>query len=302
VLGVDRETPEYVVREECKRSKLKKKKKNADEKEREKYCRKNGYTIKEVERVRAKGRWMCAELSEKDRDTDKQERRERIRESRYNREYERCVTEDVPVYLGRESAKERKMVARFRCGNEERERTGIGWEKKKECAGTGRNTEQRWKKDRMDEKRRKGYRGRGVGNRKKNISLIVFFLNCYLYVFQKAKYFIGISTKSGEDHVCCAERWTSSTTSPIYRSLCSSLSPLLKSSLHYFLPLLLQKHIILAIFRLHPSIDSSHVNGLDCFIQLCFQIWKVVLLVMCDSVRSEAINGINQREEQECSS
>jgi hypothetical protein len=64
---------------------------------------------------------MCAELSERDRDTDKQERMERIRESRHNREYERCVTEDVPVDLGRESAKERKMMARFRCGNEERE-------------------------------------------------------------------------------------------------------------------------------------------------------------------------------------
>ncbi|XP_068912463.1 golgin subfamily A member 6-like protein 6 [Tenebrio molitor] len=124
VLGVDRETPGYIVREECKRSKLRvkaekrtakfedrmggreecriltecyrEKKKNADEKEREKYCRRNG-------------------------DTDKQERRERIREARYNREYERCVTEDVPVYLGRESTKERKMMARFRCGNEERE-------------------------------------------------------------------------------------------------------------------------------------------------------------------------------------
>jgi hypothetical protein len=47
------------------------KKKNADEKEREKYCRRNGYAIEEVERVRAEGRWMCAELSEKDRDTDK---------------------------------------------------------------------------------------------------------------------------------------------------------------------------------------------------------------------------------------
>jgi hypothetical protein len=149
VLGVDRETPGYIVREECKRSKLRvkagkraakfedrmggreecriltecyrEKKKNADEKERAKYCRRNGYASEEVERMRAEGRWMCAELSERDRDTDKQERRERIREARYNREYERCVTEDVPVYLGRESTKERKMMARFRCGNEERE-------------------------------------------------------------------------------------------------------------------------------------------------------------------------------------
>jgi hypothetical protein len=117
VLGVDRETPGYIVREECKRSKLRlkagkraakfedrmggrekcriltecyrEKKKNADEKEGEKYCRRNGYASEEVERVRAEGRWMCAELSDRDRDTDKQERRERIRESRYNREYER---------------------------------------------------------------------------------------------------------------------------------------------------------------------------------------------------------------------
>jgi hypothetical protein len=47
--------------------------------------------------MRAEGRWMSAELSERDKVTDKQARRERIRESRYNREYERCITEDVPV-------------------------------------------------------------------------------------------------------------------------------------------------------------------------------------------------------------
>jgi hypothetical protein len=64
------------------------KKKNADEKEREKYCRRNGYASEEVERLREEGRWMSEELSERDRDTDKQEKRVRIQESRYNREYE----------------------------------------------------------------------------------------------------------------------------------------------------------------------------------------------------------------------
>jgi hypothetical protein len=44
------------------------------------------------------------------KDKDKQERRERTKESRHNREY-----------LGRESARERKMKARLRCRNEERE-------------------------------------------------------------------------------------------------------------------------------------------------------------------------------------
>jgi hypothetical protein len=35
---------------------------------------------------------------------------EKIRDSRYNREYKRCVTEDVSVYQERESARERKMT------------------------------------------------------------------------------------------------------------------------------------------------------------------------------------------------
>jgi hypothetical protein len=61
---------------------------------------------------------MTPELSERDKDTDKQERRKSIKKSR---EYERCMTEEIPEYLGKESAKERKMMARFRCGNEERE-------------------------------------------------------------------------------------------------------------------------------------------------------------------------------------
>jgi hypothetical protein len=60
-------------------------------------------------------RWMNVELNERDKDTDKQERRERIKESKYNREYERCMTEEIPEYLGRESARERKMT--FICGN-----------------------------------------------------------------------------------------------------------------------------------------------------------------------------------------
>jgi hypothetical protein len=73
-----------------------------------------------VERSRAKERWMNVDLSERDKDTDKQGRRKRIKESRYNREYERCMTHEIPEYLGRE-CRERRMMAKFRCGNEERE-------------------------------------------------------------------------------------------------------------------------------------------------------------------------------------
>jgi hypothetical protein len=64
---------------------------------------------------------MNVEPSERDKDTDKQERRENIKESRYNRKSERCMTEEIPEYLGRESVAERKMMGRFRCGIEERE-------------------------------------------------------------------------------------------------------------------------------------------------------------------------------------
>jgi hypothetical protein len=37
--------------------------------------------------------------SERDKDTAKQERRERIKEPRYNKEYERCVKKEIPKDL-----------------------------------------------------------------------------------------------------------------------------------------------------------------------------------------------------------
>jgi hypothetical protein len=43
------------------------------------------------------------------------------KESRYNREYERCMVEEIAEHLGRESLREKKMMTRFRCGNEKRE-------------------------------------------------------------------------------------------------------------------------------------------------------------------------------------
>jgi hypothetical protein len=58
---------------------------------------------------------------QRDRDVQVQERRTRIRESRYNGKYEKIITEELSKYLGRESRKERVTIARFRCGNEERE-------------------------------------------------------------------------------------------------------------------------------------------------------------------------------------
>jgi hypothetical protein len=54
------------------------------------------------------------------------------------------VYESIPEYLGRESAKERTMVARLRCGNEERENRS--WKEREErrckmCYGQRETTE-----------------------------------------------------------------------------------------------------------------------------------------------------------------
>jgi hypothetical protein len=43
-----------------------------------------------------------------DKDTHKQERRKRIKESRYKRKFERCMTEEIPQYLRRERKNEER--------------------------------------------------------------------------------------------------------------------------------------------------------------------------------------------------
>jgi hypothetical protein len=48
-------------------------KKNTEKKKREKYYQSNGYASEEVERLRAKGRWMNVQLNKRYKDTDKQE-------------------------------------------------------------------------------------------------------------------------------------------------------------------------------------------------------------------------------------
>ncbi|KAH0821584.1 hypothetical protein GEV33_001207 [Tenebrio molitor] len=66
-----------------------KRKKNTEKKKREKYYQRNGYASEAVETLRAKGRDMNVELSERNKDTNKQERKDRIKESKYNKEYEK---------------------------------------------------------------------------------------------------------------------------------------------------------------------------------------------------------------------
>ncbi|KAJ3661189.1 hypothetical protein Zmor_005598 [Zophobas morio] len=91
--------------------------------ERDKYYEGKGYACEEIERMREMRRSMKEELSVRDKDIDKQERRSRISESRYNAEYRKIVKDEVPKYTQREreSIKKKRMMARFRCGNEEKE-------------------------------------------------------------------------------------------------------------------------------------------------------------------------------------
>jgi hypothetical protein len=77
VLGVDRETPGNSDGE-CKRNRLRVKTGKRTAKFEDKMDEKR-YSSEEVERLRAKGKWMNVELSERDKDTNKQERREIIK-------------------------------------------------------------------------------------------------------------------------------------------------------------------------------------------------------------------------------
>jgi len=169
ILGLDKNTPGYIVREEMKTDKIRvdagklavkyedrmrervhckilqecwKMRRMTVGNDREAYYKRNGYAIEEIERRRENGRWMYVELCERDRDIEKQERRERIRESRYNDKYEKLLHNNLPEYLKRESKNKIKMIARFRCGNEERDNHFWMDEKERLCriCGEGRET------------------------------------------------------------------------------------------------------------------------------------------------------------------
>jgi hypothetical protein len=149
-------------REECRRSKLrvkagKKVAKFEDRMGEREECRiLSEYYGEKKKKADAK---ESAELSERDKDPDKQKRRERIRESRFNREYERCITEDVPAehplsgVPGEREREREKSEGEIQMW-ERREREQVLDGKRREVprgTGPGRNTERRRKGDRMDE-------------------------------------------------------------------------------------------------------------------------------------------------------
>jgi hypothetical protein len=100
------------------------KKKNTEKKEIEKYHQRNGNASEEVERLRAKERWMNA-VSERDRDTESK------RESKNP-----DTTESMRKFRStwRERVQEKKKLWRDLDVGTRREKTGIGWKERKEGA------------------------------------------------------------------------------------------------------------------------------------------------------------------------
>lgn len=50
---------------------------------------------------------------------EREERRIKINESKYNRKYKEMLTEELPRYLlGKKKKKDRILIARYRCGSE----------------------------------------------------------------------------------------------------------------------------------------------------------------------------------------
>ena len=103
------------------------------------------------------GKWPWREKSkkekegirrgEKGRDADRSKREaegrgKRIRESKYNIHYRNIVKEKLPKYLeGRMKWKDRRILARFRCGNETKAREYRKEEGEKRCRLCKRNEE-----------------------------------------------------------------------------------------------------------------------------------------------------------------
>jgi hypothetical protein len=80
VLGVERETPGYIVKEECKRNSMSVKVRKRTARFKDKMDGRAECRIltssEEVERLRAERRWINVELSERDKTETSKERRE----------------------------------------------------------------------------------------------------------------------------------------------------------------------------------------------------------------------------------
>lgn len=166
ILGLDRNTPGYIVREECKRDKLKieagkraikyenkirssqnkilkdclkvvdkeESVKDKWRKMREDYLQRNGLSHTEFNNRRRAGINLVKELENRDIEVLAQEQTNKINAAQYNSLYKDIHTADLPQYLRLSGRGRTSLIARFRCGNEVK--GNVYWEKdedKKRC-------------------------------------------------------------------------------------------------------------------------------------------------------------------------
>lgn len=104
------------------------------EKEREAYYKRNGMDLEQVEKVREEEREIGIMLREADVKEQIEEQYERITNSRYNQRYRELYTITKPMYLTAQyKGRDQKLIARFRCGNEERRNKYWKNEQDKRC-------------------------------------------------------------------------------------------------------------------------------------------------------------------------
>ncbi|CAD6203294.1 GSCOCG00009744001-RA-CDS [Cotesia congregata] len=154
IMGVGKQVPGYIVREELKLEKMRVKsgyrairfeekvrmgterellKKCVEERGgknwrdkrwdegRDRYMKRCGWSNTGLEVEWSRGVMRGLEMKNRDRDIQKQEKRAKIRTSRFNSRFEEFMTEREPEYWGeraRWKTIERKMIARLRCKSE----------------------------------------------------------------------------------------------------------------------------------------------------------------------------------------
>jgi len=178
ILGLDRRTPNYIIKEETKMKEIKieairraikyEEETRQSEKKivvecmkemeregrggqtskwerwRQEAFREAGISKEEMKekREREETKEIVKEIVEKIKKKEKEERRKKIEESKYNESYKNVITEELPEYLrGRRRKKERIMIARYRCGNEMKGNQHWLKEEDRKCRICGEETE-----------------------------------------------------------------------------------------------------------------------------------------------------------------
>lgn len=156
ILNLDRRTPNYILQEETKMKELRmqaikrairyegkaynskkkiikecirdlqkdrpKKEEGGWERKRREMIEKSGRRKEQLRNEREAGnRRMDEYILERIYREEKEERHKKIDEFRYNNNYKKIITEEIPKYLeGKKKRKDRGIIARYRCGNETR--------------------------------------------------------------------------------------------------------------------------------------------------------------------------------------